>query len=99
MQLVLKALARIHLSFPTDDEFPLGFLVNGDFVTDAGRQGIQTSAEPNMQLISASYSAVLDRLAHETEFAWTKVKWLAWARVLRLRQPRSKAAPALDGHL
>ena len=93
-----KAWTKIHLTFPTEDEFPLGFLVNGDFVTDAGRQGIQTSAAPNIQLIAASYSAVLDRLAHETESDWTKEKWLAWARVLRLRNAREALTQRFPTH-
>ncbi len=83
-----KTWAKIHLTFPTEDDFPLGFLINGDFLTDAGRQGIQLSAAPNMQLIAASYSAVVDRMAYEEESAWTKAKWLGWAKVLRLRHAR-----------
>lgn len=93
-----KAWTKIHLTFPTEDEFPLGFLVNGDFVTDAGRQGIQTSVPLNLQLIAASYSAVLDRLTHETDSAWTKAKWLAWAKVLRLRHARENLTQRFPTH-
>lgn len=93
-----KDSARIHLTFPTDDVFPLGFLVNGDFVTDAGRQGIQLSAAENMQLIAASLSAVVDRLAGEADSSWTRAKWLAWAKVLRLREARKRLTDRFPAH-
>lgn len=93
-----KDSAKIHLTFPTDDVFPLGFLVNGDFVTDAGRQGVQLSAPANLQLIVASFSAVLDRLAREMESSWTKPKWLAWAKVLRLRRAREALTDRFPTH-
>lgn len=93
-----KTWTKIHLGFPTEDEFPLGFLVNGDFLTDAGRQGVQISAAQNMQLIAASYSAVLDLLAHETKSALTKPKWLAWAKILRLRHARGTLTQRFPTH-
>lgn len=93
-----KASAKIHLTFPTEDEFPLGFLVNGDFVTDAGRQGVQLSAKLNLHLIAASLCAVVDRLAREMESEWNKVKWLAWAKVLRLRHARKTVTERFPNH-
>jgi hypothetical protein len=93
-----RAWGKIHLTFPTEDEFPLGFLVNGDFLTDAGRQGIQLNAAANLRLIAASYSAVVDRMADETGVDWTKAKWLGWAKILRLRHARGVLSDRFPMH-
>jgi hypothetical protein len=87
----------IRLTFETEDEFPLDFVVNGDFETDSGRLGIRNSAK-NEALLAACLRTVgelcQEQLIKHSDFD----AWLAWADVLHLRDGESKLRDRFDSH-
>lgn len=78
-----KAWKKFHLTFETERDFPLDFLVNGDFEADQGRVTLQHIGRSG--LVELAYDAILLRAQNEIRSKPTKEVWLAWARVLHLR--------------
>ena len=81
------------LTFETEREFCLDFLVNGDFEADQGRvtpQHINRSG-----LVEKAYEAVLARAESNLRVQPSKDTWLAWAGILHVRD----ASTELEGSL
>lgn len=78
-----KTWRKFHLTFETEHDFPLDFLVNGDFDADQGRVGLRNIARSG--LVELAYEAVIQRAAIEIRKSPTPAVWLAWARVLHLK--------------
>lgn len=81
--LLEKTWRKFHLTFETEHDFPLDFLVNGDFEADQGRVGLRNIARSG--LVELAYEAVLRRAEKDIHAKPTKEVWLAWARVLHLK--------------
>lgn len=79
------------LTFETDREFPLDFLVNGDFEADQGRVGLQHITRSG--LVEKAYEVVLARSQEELRSQPSKQAWLAWAKILHMSDAQNK----LDG--
>ena len=86
--LLEKAWRKFHLTFETDHDFPLDFLVNGDFDADQGRVSPQNIASSG--LVELAYEAIVQRAESEIRKQPTCTTWLAWARIMHL-----KDAPAV----
>ena len=78
-----KSWRKFHLTFETEHDFPLDFLVNGDFDADQGRVGVRNIARSG--LVELAYDAVIQRAEAEIRKSPTCAVWLAWARVLHLK--------------
>jgi hypothetical protein len=79
-----KAWRKFRLTFETEHDFPLDFLVNGDFEADQGRVALRHIARSG--LVELAYDAVLQRAQQEIRETRAKDVWLAWARVLHLKE-------------
>ena len=79
-----KAWRKFRLTFETEHDFPLDFLVNGDFEADQGRVALRHIAKSG--LVELAYDAVLQRAQQEILEKQSKDVWLAWARVLHLKE-------------
>jgi hypothetical protein len=79
-----KLWRKFHLTFETDHDFPLDFLVNGDFDSDQGRVGLRNIARSG--LVELAYDAVIQRAESEIRNKPASPVWLAWARVLHLKE-------------
>lgn len=79
-----KGWRKFRLTFETEHDFPLDFLVNGDFEADQGRVALRHIARSG--LVELAYDAVLQRAKQEIISKQTKDVWLAWARVLHLKE-------------
>ena len=79
-----KAWRKFRLTFETEHDFPLDFLVNGDFEADQGRVALRHIARSG--LVELAYDAVLQRAQQEIRAKRAKDVWLAWARVLHLKE-------------
>lgn len=75
---------NLRLTFATDREFGFDVLVNGDFEADQGRVNVQGLAGRGADLVDAALSAGLDRAAEQISSAYSKKRWVAWAKVLHL---------------
>ena len=82
--LLEKAWRKFHLTFETDHDFPLDFLVNGDFDADQGRVSPQNIA--NSGLVELAYEAIVQRAESEIRKQPTCATWLAWARIMHLKE-------------
>lgn len=71
------------LTFETEHPFPLDFLVNGDFEADQGRIAPRDIARSG--LVELAYKAVFDRAAQELRDSPTREVWLAWAKILHVK--------------
>ncbi len=78
-----KTWRKFHLTFETEHDFPLDFLVNGDFDADQGRVALRNIARSG--LVELAYDAVIQRAEAEIRKNPTSAVWLAWARVLHLK--------------
>jgi len=78
-----KSWRKFHLTFETEHDFPLDFLVNGDFDADQGRVALRNIARSG--LVELAYDAVIQRAEAEIRKSPTTNVWLAWARVLHLK--------------
>jgi len=79
-----KSWRKFHLTFETEHDFPLDFLVNGDFEADQGRVGLRNIARSG--LVERAYDAVIRRATSEIRKNPSSRVWLAWARVLHLKE-------------
>ena len=89
-----KQWRKFHLTFETEHDFPLDFLVNGDFDADQGRVGLRNIARSG--LVELAYEAVIQRAATEIRKQPTPAVWLAWARVLHLKDAPTELNAASD---
>lgn len=78
-----KTWRKFHLTFETEHDFPLDFLVNGDFDADQGRVALRNIARSG--LVELAYDAVIQRAEAEIRKSPVSTVWLAWARVLHLK--------------
>ena len=78
-----KTWRKFHLTFETEHDFPLDFLVNGDFDADQGRVALRNIARSG--LVELAYDAVIQRAETEIRKNPNSAVWLAWARVLHLK--------------
>ena len=85
-----KGWRKFRLTFETEHDFPLDFLVNGDFEADQGRVNLRDISRSG--LVESAYDTVLQRAQQEILAKQTKDVWLAWARVLHVKD----AATELD---
>ncbi len=83
-RLLEKAWRCFRLTFETDQAFPLDFLVNGDFEADQGRIGLRNIARSG--LVEPAYEAVLSSAEGELQARQEKAVWIAWAKVLHLKE-------------
>ena len=88
---------KIRLTFETEDEFPLDFIVNGDFETDSGRLGIRNSSI-NESLLVACLRAVKELCSAELTRLNDKPHWLAWAAVVHLSTGENDLAKRFETH-
>jgi hypothetical protein len=79
-----KSWRKFRLTFETEHDFPLDFLVNGDFDADQGRVGLRNIARSG--LVELAYDAVIQRAELEIRNKPATPDWLAWARVLHLKE-------------
>lgn len=89
-----KQWRKFHLTFETEHDFPLDFLVNGDFDADQGRVGLRNIARSG--LVELAYEAVIQRAATEIRKQPKPAVWLAWARVLHLKDAPTELNAASD---
>ena len=82
--LLEKTWRKFHLTFETDHDFPLDFLVNGDFDADQGRVSPHNIA--NSGLVELAYEAIVQRAESEIRKQPTCATWLAWARIMHLKE-------------
>jgi hypothetical protein len=82
-QLLEKTWKTFRLTFETEHAFPLDFIINGDFDADQGRIGLRNITRSG--LVELAYEAVLARAERELRAKPDKDVWLAWARVLHLK--------------
>ena len=88
---------KVRLTFETEDEFPLDFIVNGDFETDSGRLGIRNSSV-NEVILVACLRAVKELCTAELAKLNDKSHWLAWAEVLHLSNGESDLSKRFETH-
>jgi len=96
-QLLDNAGHKIRLTFETEDEFPLDFLVDGDFETDSGRLGIRNSST-NETILTACIRAVRQFCELEEPTLSDRDHWLAWAQVLHLANGESDLSKRFENH-
>lgn len=81
--LLEKSWRKFHLTFETEHGFPLDFLVNGDFEADQGRVNLRHIARSG--LVELAYEEVIRRAAIEIRHHPVPDVWIAWARIVHLR--------------
>ncbi len=72
----------LRLTFETDEKLNLDVLVNGQFDAEQGRRKLVNVAGSG--LVDAAFKAAVARCEVELKHENSKVRWLAWARVLNL---------------
>ncbi|MDR3577809.1 MAG: hypothetical protein P4L50_28415 [Anaerolineaceae bacterium] len=95
--LLEKAWRKFHLTFRTDHDFPLDFLVNGDFDADQGRVKLHNISQSG--LVELAYDAVIKRAEVEIRKSPACAVWLAWARVLHLKEAATLFSAGNEFHL
>ncbi len=72
----------LRLTFETDEKLNLDVLVNGQFDAEQGRRKLVNVAGSG--IVDAAFKAAVARCEAELTRENSKVRWLAWARVLNL---------------
>jgi hypothetical protein len=88
---------KIRLTFETEDEFPLDFIVNGDFETDSGRLGIRNSSV-NESILVACLRAVKELCTADLVRLNDNSQWLAWAEVVHLSSGENDLSKRFENH-
>lgn len=88
---------KLRLTFESEDEFPLDFIVNGDFETDSGRLGIRNSLE-NKRLLAECLRMVGELCMRDLEVNCDSQRWLAWADILHLPKAEEELSQRYENH-
>jgi hypothetical protein len=88
---------NVRLTFATEDDFPLDFLVNGDFETDSGRLGIRNNAT-NENLLATCLKSVRELCETEVGASCEPQRWLAWADALHLAKGEEELTQRFEHH-
>ena len=80
-----KKWRTLRLTFETDRDFGLDVLVNGDFEADQGRVNVRGLTTTGADIIEAALNAALERAKSELTERFSKQRWVAWAKVLHLK--------------
>ncbi len=87
-KLLDKEWRKLRLTFETECSFGLDVLVNGDFEADQGRVNVKKIMASGVDIIEAALESVLRRATSQLAENCTKQRWVAWARVLHLKDAR-----------